>query len=407
MAAHLALKAGISGEESERFLSEFFNLLISTLAEGETVRIKDLGTFKVVEVDPRKSVDVSTGEDMVIQGHRKISFIPSRELAAEINAPFEMFESVELYPEALAELESIHEDDRPIEVMKTSAILQKETSAIEQMETASESVVTSEQKSTEEVSVRPELETNGMAEDTVSTERAIIPDIEHRKDDEETEEEITTDADMIDEAGEEYEQTGSSGRKRRGLSFVFGLVVGLLIALVALLAVYWFWLRDVLPADFMGRLRSGRPVAVVANTIAGVNDGIDRTDTVVSADEFMDTVEDLTGEVTEEAVLREAAKIAPPMNEPVYDTISKVRYLTTMAKDHYGNFNLWPYIYKENEKILGHPDRIKPGTPVVVPPLSKYNVDPENPEDIRKAKAMGTAIYKKFNGPIAPKKSSK
>ena len=86
-----------------------------------------------------------------------------------------------------------------------------------------------------------------------------------------------------------------------------------------------------------------------------------------------------------------------PSDKKVYDTISTTRYLTTMAKDHYGNYNLWPYIYKENSKILGHPDRIRPGTKVVIPPLSKYGVDPKNPEDIKKAKKLGVEIYSRYN----------
>ena len=86
-----------------------------------------------------------------------------------------------------------------------------------------------------------------------------------------------------------------------------------------------------------------------------------------------------------------------PSDKKVYDTITKTRYLTTMAKDHYGNYHLWPYIYKENEKILGHPDRIRPGTKVVVPPLSKYGVNPDNKADIDKAKKLGNEIYARYN----------
>jgi nucleoid-associated protein YgaU len=81
----------------------------------------------------------------------------------------------------------------------------------------------------------------------------------------------------------------------------------------------------------------------------------------------------------------------------VVDTITKTRYLTTMAKEHYGNFHFWPYIYKENEAFLGHPDRIKPGTEVVVPPLSKYGVDPKNKKDEKEAIRLGAEIYKKYN----------
>ena len=81
---------------------------------------------------------------------------------------------------------------------------------------------------------------------------------------------------------------------------------------------------------------------------------------------------------------------------PVYDTVSTTRYLTTIAREHYGNFNFWPYIYIENESILGHPDRITPGTKVVVPSLSRYGVDPESKEDEKKAKNLGLEIYSRF-----------
>ena len=85
-----------------------------------------------------------------------------------------------------------------------------------------------------------------------------------------------------------------------------------------------------------------------------------------------------------------------PSDRKVYDTISKTRYLTTMAKDHYGNYNLWPIIYEENKSFLGHPDRIRPGTQVVIPPLSKYGVDPSNPADVAKAKKKGVEIYSRY-----------
>lgn len=67
-----------------------------------------------------------------------------------------------------------------------------------------------------------------------------------------------------------------------------------------------------------------------------------------------------------------------------------------MAKEHYGNFNLWPYIYEENKAILGHPDRIRPGTQVVIPSLSKYGINPSDPSNIKKAKQKGIEIYSRY-----------
>ena len=93
-----------------------------------------------------------------------------------------------------------------------------------------------------------------------------------------------------------------------------------------------------------------------------------------------------------------ASTTAPtkPSDVKTVDKITTTRYLTTMAKEYYGNYNLWPYIYKENESKLGHPDRIKPGTSVVIPNLDKYGVDAHNPKDIEKARKLGVEIYKKF-----------
>ncbi len=86
----------------------------------------------------------------------------------------------------------------------------------------------------------------------------------------------------------------------------------------------------------------------------------------------------------------------PTKPEPEYDTITTTRYLTTMAKDHYGNYHFWPYIYEENKTILGHPDRIRPGTKVKIPPLSKFGVSPDDPADVKRAKQKGVEIYSRF-----------
>lgn len=79
-----------------------------------------------------------------------------------------------------------------------------------------------------------------------------------------------------------------------------------------------------------------------------------------------------------------------------YDTVSKTRYLRTMAKEYYGNAELWPYIYEENRHKLGDPDRIRPGSSVKIPKLDKYGVNPNNPADIEKAKRLGREIYSRY-----------
>lgn len=105
---------------------------------------------------------------------------------------------------------------------------------------------------------------------------------------------------------------------------------------------------------------------------------------------------------TEEA--ESAAPVAPSVSTPtpapkvVTDTVSGHRYLTTMARKYYGNHCFWVYIYEENADKIGNPDRIRPGTVVVIPPASKYNIDASDPASVRRATAKIGEIERRTKG---------
>ncbi len=82
----------------------------------------------------------------------------------------------------------------------------------------------------------------------------------------------------------------------------------------------------------------------------------------------------------------------------VTDTVSGHRYLTTMARKYYGNHCFWVYIYEENADKIGNPDRIRPGTVVVIPPASKYNIDASDPASVRRATAKIGEIERRTKG---------
>ena len=90
----LAGRSGMTKANAERFVKSFFDIISDSVASGETVRIKGLGTFKTVMVEDRESVNVNTGERFVIQGYRKVNFLPEASLKEEINKPFSAFETV-------------------------------------------------------------------------------------------------------------------------------------------------------------------------------------------------------------------------------------------------------------------------------------------------------------------------
>lgn len=89
-------KHGLSKTDAEKFVSAVFDVINEGLVSDKLVKVKGLGTFKIIGVSPRKSVDVNTGAPIVIEGRDKISFTPDATLRDEINKPFSQFDTVVL-----------------------------------------------------------------------------------------------------------------------------------------------------------------------------------------------------------------------------------------------------------------------------------------------------------------------
>lgn len=94
LADKLAEKSGLSQIEAELFIRKMFDVCHQGLAADKIVKMRWLGTFKVTSVKDRESVDVNTGERIVIEGRDKISFIPDNILKEIVNKPFAQFETV-------------------------------------------------------------------------------------------------------------------------------------------------------------------------------------------------------------------------------------------------------------------------------------------------------------------------
>mgnify|MGYP002272434882 CR=1 FL=1 len=94
VAQRLAEKSGISLQDAELFIRKMFDVANEGLQSDKLVKMKWLGTFKVMAVKDRESVDVNTGERIIIEGRDKISFTPDNILKEIVNKPFAQFETV-------------------------------------------------------------------------------------------------------------------------------------------------------------------------------------------------------------------------------------------------------------------------------------------------------------------------
>ena len=116
----------IGKKEASQFVNEMFYLIQKKLNEEKIVKIKGLGTFKIIDVEDRESVDVNTGDRVLIEGHGKITFTPDALMKELVNKPFSQFETVvlnegvefddltdDLTEEELAEVDAMDEEQQP------------------------------------------------------------------------------------------------------------------------------------------------------------------------------------------------------------------------------------------------------------------------------------------------------
>ncbi|MBR1940604.1 MAG: HU family DNA-binding protein [Bacteroidaceae bacterium] len=151
-----AEKQHISKRSAEVFVKEFFGLVQEALKQERYVKIKGLGTFRVIEVEDRTSINVNTGERINIGGHDKITFVPDGSVKDLINKPFENFEIVVLNEESILENTPIEEEETETETeeevqkelmpqenheaVEDTPISVEETSAIEEIQSQEQSI---------------------------------------------------------------------------------------------------------------------------------------------------------------------------------------------------------------------------------------------------------------------------
>ena len=96
LASVLVERWHLGKKEASMFVNEMFFVIQKSLDEEKNVKVKGLGTFKIIDVDDRESVDVNTGDRVLIEGHGKITFTPDALMKELVNKPFSQFETVVL-----------------------------------------------------------------------------------------------------------------------------------------------------------------------------------------------------------------------------------------------------------------------------------------------------------------------
>lgn len=193
----LAAKHSMTKKDAEAFVKEFFLLIEQALKSEKSVKIKGLGTFKLIDVDNRESVDVNTGERFQIKGHTKVSFSPDANLRDTINKPFAHFETVVLNKNTILEdtpveeteeeeaseeiLVPIVEDNNKEEVQEnTPNLIIEETPVANEEDSSKEANIVKEEQATEQFVEAEVIVEEPIVAETTITEESVEQQLEEQ-----------------------------------------------------------------------------------------------------------------------------------------------------------------------------------------------------------------------------------
>ena len=163
----LTSKMGLEVAEAEAFITAMFKVVNEGLKEDKLVKIKGLGTFKLTKVSARESVDVNTGERIVIEGREKISFTPDNYMRDLVNSPFSQFETVVLSDGV--DFSAIDEKYALNELKDDSSLLLSNEESLETIAEEPKSILSSIEEAKEALAQLNEKEEEGTVEEPVFT----------------------------------------------------------------------------------------------------------------------------------------------------------------------------------------------------------------------------------------------
>lgn len=405
----LAAKHSMTKKDAEAFVKEFFLLIEQALESENTVKIKGLGTFKLIDVDSRESVNVNTGERFQIKGHTKVSFSPDANLRDTINKPFAHFETVVLNENTVLEdtpIEETEEEESGEEVIPTVIPEPIEPQSQPKEEEKEEMSLTE---------IQPIVETRSIEPQSVVVEPKTVP-VEKK--------EIITAEEIIEqellranlkpestivrsqegksemEKGAEVAQTAiqptpqknipdSSVKEKSPVPYLITIII--LVLLLCGGVVLFIYYPDLFSSSSDKNALDMPPV-----TTQPVKPEVQLSDTIEQ-----DSVKDIKPETpktsitptpvvpqkkeavtpakTENKVIRQQPSTSVYLDSASYKiTGTKTKYtvkegetLTRVSLRFYETKAMWPYIVKHNPDVIKNPNNVPYGTTIKIPELTK------------------------------------
>lgn len=394
LAVLLAERSGKSKAETEQFLHEFLALASESLNADKLVRIKGMGTFKIIPVDKRESIDVNTGERFIIPAHFKYSYLPDKELKEIVNKPFAFFETTEIgdnvsftdmeEPEDESELssedESVEED-----IPEIIAIGETELPVLEPIKPGATEIVSQQCEGQEMLADVPE-----------ESKLQVLKDNELPMGDSDLKFESESAIEIpfaVEKPDDNFVENKPTSRKPfyRNEIFIASLV---LITFIAVSVIIY-------------KVYNATPGFVVKQTdenIISPDNHYVEMPKLLEEDRRgdIDTLDvDSTASMPALEIPKEDNKIEkdkkPQQVKPVSKTIGTEKIetgsrLTLLSLKYYGHKIFWVYIYEANKNAIKNPNNVPVGTIVDIPAPELYGINAKDKASVSKAAALQSKI---------------
>ena len=343
----LAQRANISEKDANTFLTAFNAQLLEALKTEKQVKINGLGTFKLQAVAPRKSVDVTTGNEITIEGYNKVSFVPEagvKELVEKVEAG----EAVE----ALDPIQKLGaQADEIVDILGDLGELPKEEKAEEPVEEAAP------------------VEEPVIAEVPAEEPKEEEPVVEEQKEEEEP---------LI---------VSEKPAKKKNY-FLRALLISFIILLILCVVGYFFLRKQV--CEWFDILKEKVEKIELFNKCSAPSEEVKAA---AAEDELvLEVPEEAAEQVAESEAPKAEVQKAKYEELLLTEEITEGSRLAWISRKYYGHPDYWPYLYDANRDRIDDPSNVPVGTQIRVPKLTKAQRDMTSSEYLRLKEEAVAAI---------------
>ncbi|MDD4992459.1 MAG: HU family DNA-binding protein [Paludibacter sp.] len=420
----VASKASVSKRAAEEFLKMMISSIEDALYAGEQVKIKNFGTFKLQWNEPRKSVNIQTGEDILLAGYHKVTFTPDTILKDLVNEPFAHLEPVELDGENAIDLQKEETSDIALDPLRVfteqaseiknllseiQALSTPEPDLIEVESREDTKVENSKKEYQQNIRVEipdyvfvndepeilenetPELKISDTEEPIIFLEQTEKENAEHKVvvDEKSTKSEVVVlqSTDNLEEADSTMFIESIKPVRNRKTGIILLVIFVFLIGGYVSLYLFNSGVKACSDKAFMGVITELVYVKDrVCNWMCPKPQKALRTEVLIIPKDTLANDSVTENDVDSLQLLFDNPRVYTEFIAT--EQLRKSSRLTLISLKYYGTKDFWVYIYEANKERISNPDDISSGTLIRIPKLDSRLIDASNPRCMKKAKEL-------------------